>query len=148
MFKSKSDKQMAKQTDYSSPDKLNRIVEGTRIEGTVSSDSNIRIDGEVKGNVQTKGRLVIGPNGKIKGEVTCQNAEVEGSVNGKIMVEDLLSLKSSARLDGEIFTSKLAIDPGATFTGSCHMGSKVKQITHEGGQEQLRENREIKEKTA
>lgn len=142
MFKSKSDKQMAKQTDYSSPDKLNRIVEGTRIEGTITSDSNIRIDGEVKGNIQTKGRLVIGPKGKIKGEITCQNAEVEGVVNGKIMVEDLLSLKSSARLDGEIFTSKLSIEPGATFTGSSHMGSKVKQITHDSGQEQLRENRE------
>lgn len=142
MFKSKSDKQMAKQTDYSSPDKLNRIVEGTRIEGTVTSDSNIRIDGEVKGNIQTKGRLVIGPKGKIKGEITCQNAEVEGVVNGKIMVEDLLSLKSSARLDGEIFTAKLAIDPGASFTGSCHMGSKVKHITHDSGPEQITENRE------
>ena len=149
MFKSKSDKQMAKQSDYSSPDKLNRIVEGTRIEGTVTSDSNIRIDGEVKGNIQTKGRLVIGPKGKIKGEVTCQNAEVEGVVNGKIMVEDLLSLKSSARLDGEIFTAKLAIDPGASFTGSCHMGSKVKQIpTHDGAKEQIRETPENREKTA
>ena len=142
MFKSKSDKQMAKQTDYSSPDKLNRIVEGTRIEGTVTSDSNIRIDGEVKGNIQTKGRLVIGPKGKIKGEITCQNAEVEGVVNGKIMVEDLLSLKSSARLDGEIFTAKLAIDPGASFTGSCHMGSKVKHITHDTEPEKITENRE------
>ena len=47
------------------------------------------------------------------------------------MVEDLLSLKSSARIDGEIFTSKLSIDPGAMFTGSCHMGNKVKQMPHE-----------------
>lgn len=139
MFKSKSDKQMAKQSDYSSPDKLNRIVEGTHIEGTVKSDSNIRIDGEVKGNILTKGRVVIGPKGKILGEITCQNAEIEGVVEGKIMVEDLLSLKSSAKLDGEIFTAKLAIDPGATFTGSCHMGSKVKQISNDGAKEPFRE---------
>ena len=65
------------------------------------------------------------------------------------MVEDLLSLKASARLDGEIFTAKLAIDPGASFTGSCHMGSKVKQIsTHDGAQEQTRETPENREKTA
>ena len=139
MFKSKSDKQMAKQNDYSSPDKLNIIVEGTRIEGTVNSDSNIRIDGEVKGNIQTKGRVVIGTKGKIEGEITCQNAEIEGVIVGKIMVENLLSLKASARLDGEIFTSKLAIDPGATFTGSCHMGSKVKQMTDGGSKGQFRE---------
>jgi cytoskeletal protein CcmA (bactofilin family) len=142
MFKSKSDKQMAKQSDYSSPDKLNRIVEGTRIEGAVNSDSNIRIDGEVKGNILTKGRVVIGPKGKIIGEVTCQNAEIEGMIEGKIIVEDLLSLKASAKIEGEIFTSKLAIDPGATFTGSCNMGNKVKTMTN--GREKI----EIREKTA
>lgn len=133
MFKSKSNNPMAKQSD-TSPDKLNRIVEGTRIEGTFRSESNIRIDGSIIGNVETKGRLVIGPNGIIEGEITCQNAEVEGKINGKILVEDLLSLKSSARIDGEIFTSKLSIDPGAMFTGSCHMGNKVKQMTHERGE--------------
>lgn len=134
MFKSKSKNQMAKQSDISSPDKLNRIVEGTKIEGTLQSESNIRIDGTLVGNVETKGRLVIGPNGIIDGEVTCQNAEIEGKIKGKITVEDLLSLKSSARIDGEIFTSKLSIDPGALFSGSCHMGNKVKQLNHEHGE--------------
>lgn len=131
MFKSKSKNQMAKQSDITSPDKLNRIVEGTKIEGSLRSDSNIRIDGTLIGNVDTKGRLVIGPAGIIEGEITCQNAEVEGKINGKINVEDLLSLKSSARIDGDIFTSKLSIDPGAMFTGSSHMGNKVKQMNHE-----------------
>jgi cytoskeletal protein CcmA (bactofilin family) len=88
--------------------------------------------------VDTKGRLVIGPNGTVDGEITCQNAEVEGQINGKVMVEDLLSLKSSARIDGDIFTSKLSIDPGATFTGSCHMGNKVKQMNHDR-EEKLKE---------
>jgi len=131
MFKSKSNTKMAKQSDISSPDKLNRIVEGTHIKGTFSSESNIRIDGTIKGNVDTKGRLVIGPNGMIDGEITCQNAEVEGKITGKITVDDLLSLKSSAKIDGEIFTSKLSIDPGAMFTGSCHMGNRIKQMNHE-----------------
>ena len=131
MFKSKPKNQMAKQSDITSPDKLNRIVVGTKIEGSLRSDSNIRIDGTLIGNVDTKGRLVIGPAGIIEGEITCQNAEIEGKINGKIVVEDLLSLKSSARIDGDIFTSKLSIDPGALFTGSSHMGNKVKQMNHE-----------------
>ena len=134
---------MAKQSDISSPDKLNRIVEGTMMEGTFRSESNIRIDGTLKGNVDTKGRLVIGPNGVINGEITCQNAEVEGKIKGKIIVEDLLSLKSSAKIDGEIFTSKLSIDPGAMFSGSCHMGNKVKQMNHDRG-EQVGEKAEEK----
>jgi cytoskeletal protein CcmA (bactofilin family) len=136
---------MAKHSDTGSPDKLNRIVEGTRIEGIFRSESNIRIDGSLIGNVETKGRLVIGPNGVIDGEIMCQNAEVEGKINGKIIVEDLLSLKASARIDGEIFTSKLSIDPGALFTGSCHMGNKVKQMKHEQGQGQ---GQKSEEKTA
>jgi len=139
MFKSKPDNKMAKQMDTNSPDKLNRIVEGTRIEGIINSDSNIRIDGEVKGNINTKGRLVIGSKGRIIGEITCQNAEVEGLIEGKIIVEDLLFLKSSARLDGEILTAKLSIDPGATFTGSCQMGNKVKQLINDGAQQKARE---------
>ncbi len=131
MFKSKTKNQMAKQSDMSSGDRVNQIVEGTKIEGTLRSDANIRIEGTFKGTVDTKGKLVVGPNGMIDGEVTCQNAEVEGKIKGKVTVEDLLSLKSSARIDGEIFTSKLSIDPGALFSGSCHMGNKVKQMNHE-----------------
>lgn len=131
MFKSKSNSIMAKQSDIGSQHKINIIVDGTRIEGTFSSESNIRIDGSIKGNVDTKGKLVIGPSGMIDGEINCQNAEIEGKITGKIMVEDLLSLKASARIDGDIYTSKLSIDPGAMFTGSCHMGNKVKQMNHE-----------------
>lgn len=131
MFKSKSKNTMAKQSDIGSQHKINIIVDGTKIEGTFNSESNIRIDGAIKGNVDTKGKLVIGPSGIVEGEINCQNAEVEGKINGKIMVEDLLSLKTSARIDGDIYTSKLSIDPGAMFTGSCHMGNKVKQMNHE-----------------
>lgn len=127
MFKSgKSD--MAKFTETGNPDKLNRIVEGTIIEGEIKSESNIRIDGHVKGITQTKGRVVVGPNGLIDGEVICQNADVEGRINGKITVSDLLSLKATANLNGDIVTKKLAIEPGAMFTGTCSMGGVIKDM--------------------
>lgn len=114
--------------ENSTPEKLNRIVEGTIIDGEIKSESNIRIDGHVKGFTTTKGRLVVGPNGKIEGEVVCTNADIEGHVNGKITVTELLSLKASAHLTGDILTKKLAIEPGAIFTGSCSMGAKVKDL--------------------
>ena len=59
---------------------INRIVEGTSIEGEIKCESNIRIDGSFVGNLSTKGRLVVGPNGRIEGTVNCQNAEIEGLV--------------------------------------------------------------------
>ena len=113
-----------KPADMNSPDRLNRIVEGTNIQGDIKGDSNIRIDGKLTGTITTKGRVVIGKTGHIEGEIVCQNADIEGVLNGKIRVEQLLTLKSSAKLNGEILTGKLAIEPGAAFSGSCNMGSK------------------------
>ena len=107
---------------------INRIVEGTTIEGEIKCESNIRIDGTFTGNLNTKGRLVIGPAGKIEGNIHCQNAEIEGWVKGKVMVQQLLSLKSTAKVEGDIFTDKLTIEPGANFTGACNMGAKVKEM--------------------
>ena len=120
------------QTENNSPDRLNRIVAGTSIEGEIVSDSNIRIDGTVVGNIRTSGRLVIGPTGKIKGEVTCEHAEIEGNLFGKIHVNGLLTLKATARLEGDIFTTKLAIEPGAVFSGACSMGAKIKEMSSNG----------------
>lgn len=124
MFKSNQQANvMSKQQEIHSPDKLNRIVDGTAIEGHIKSDSNIRIDGKLKGTIQTRGRLVIGPTGYIEGEIVCENADVEGTFNGKIKVNGLLSLKQTAKIKGEIHTGKLAIEPGAVFSGSCTMGA-------------------------
>lgn len=105
--------------------KINSIMEGTSIVGEVSSDSNIRIDGRVKGTINVRGRLIVGTSGVVEGDVTCQSSDIEGTVNGKITCADLLSLKATAKLSGDINTKKLAIEPGAIFTGNCSMGGGV-----------------------
>lgn len=119
---------MSKTAEINSPDRLNRIVEGTSIEGDIRSDSNIRIDGKLKGTIHTKGRLVIGTSGIIEGEIHCENADIEGVFIGKINVNQLLSLKATAKLTGDIITSKLAIEPGAMFSGACSMGGMIKDL--------------------
>jgi cytoskeletal protein CcmA (bactofilin family) len=105
--------------------KINSIMEGTSIEGEIRSDSNIRIDGRVKGTINVRGRLIVGASGIVEGDVTCQSSDIEGTVNGKIACQDLLSLKATAKLTGDINTKKLAIEPGAVFTGNCSMGGGV-----------------------
>lgn len=125
MFKNSKDNiksNKSKMSNLNSPERLNRIVEGTIIEGSISSESNIRIDGEVKGTIVTKGRLVVGVSGVITGDVVCQNAEVEGKVSGSMRIEELLSLKATAKVEGDIVTGKLSIEPGAVFAVSCSMG--------------------------
>lgn len=111
---------MAKPAETES-NSINLIGTGTSITGEVSSNGDIRIDGDLKGNLTTKGKLVVGPSGKIKGDIQCKNSDVSGSIEGTINVSELLSLKASSKVDGDIVTNKLAIEPGAKFTGTCNM---------------------------
>ena len=115
---------MAKVAEAENTNKINLIGVGTTIEGNISSNENIRFDGILVGNLTTKGKVFIGQSGKVSGEIRCRNCEVEGVVEGKVVVEELLSLRSMSRLYGEMKTNKLAIEPGALFTGKCDMGGK------------------------
>lgn len=100
---------------------INLISLGTDITGDIKSTGDIRIDGTLTGNLNTKGKIVIGPTGKVNGEVICKNSEVSGSVEGRIIVNQLLILKASSKIFGDIATSKLSIEPGAVFSGNCKM---------------------------
>lgn len=104
---------------------LNIIGSGTSINGDVVSNGDLRIDGSLTGNLNTKAKLVLGAPGKILGEVYCKNSEISGQIDGKITVEELLILKSTAKITGDIITSKLSIEPGAIFTGTCNMGGNI-----------------------
>ena len=100
---------------------INLIANGTNVTGDITSDSGIRIDGQLKGKMNIKGKVVIGNPGQVNGDIICKQVEVSGLVNGNIHAAELVSLKSSAKINGEIITRKLAIEPGAVFTGSCRM---------------------------
>ena len=75
----------------------------------------------IRDSLNTKGKVVIGTTGKVKGEVICKNSEVAGILEGKIVVGQLLNLKASSKINGEIVTAKLSIEPGAVFSGNCKM---------------------------
>jgi cytoskeletal protein CcmA (bactofilin family) len=110
-------------TKYNETDNttINLISNGTDITGDIKSNGDIRIDGSLKGNLNTKGKVVIGTTGKVNGEVICKNSEVSGLIEGKITVGQLLNLKASSKIYGDIATSKLSIEPGAIFSGNCKM---------------------------
>ena len=114
---------------------VNMIGIGTTINGDVQSKGDIRVDGTLKGSVTTEGKVVLGRDGVIEGDVVCKNADVSGILKAKITVSQLLSLKTSAKLNGDITTNKLSIEPGAEFTGSCSMGAVIKEIKHVEKQE-------------
>lgn len=100
---------------------INLISAGTSVNGDIDSNSGFRIDGQLKGKMNIKGKVVIGASGMITGDIFCQNLEVSGEVSGNIQAGELVSLKATAKVNGEIITSKLAIEPGAVFSGNCRM---------------------------
>ncbi|SCY34565.1 Polymer-forming protein [Nonlabens sp. Hel1_33_55] len=112
----------------------NRIAKGTTIKGDINSEAGFRIDGEVIGTLTTPAKVVIGKDGKIDGTLECSNADIEGAFSGNLKVSGLLSLKSSAHIEGDVVTNKLAVEPGATFNASCSMNSGVKSLNDNGQQ--------------
>jgi len=111
---------------------VNMIGTGTIITGDIVSKGDIRVDGTLKGSVDTKGKLVLGLEGVIEGDVSCKDADISGVIKAKITVSELLSLKSTAKLNGDIITNKLSIEPGAAFSGSCSMGAVIKDLNDAG----------------
>ncbi|MBT7651978.1 MAG: polymer-forming cytoskeletal protein [Flavobacteriales bacterium] len=118
---------------------INRIVEGTQIEGTINSDSNLRIDGEFKGNLVTKGRLVVGLKGKVSGTVNCLCCDVEGTLEGEVTVLELLSMKSSSTVQGDLYYGQLSVEAGAKALGTFRMGISEDKDSLVQAKEQVKE---------
>lgn len=114
--------------------KTNRIVEGTVITGDIISQADFRLDGELTGNFQSKGKIVIGPAGMVTGDITCKNADIEGRFNGKIKVSEILNVKQKASIHGEVICGKLSVEPGADFSASCMMKTNSKSKISDGGE--------------
>ncbi|HPK09906.1 MAG TPA: polymer-forming cytoskeletal protein [Saprospiraceae bacterium] len=109
---------------------LNSIVAGTKLEGTLTANNDIRIDGELIGTLICSGKLIVGVDGKINGEVQCENAVIEGAIIGKLKVKELLNVRETGKIEGEVDPGKLNIQAGAVFNVSCSMGGST--IKHSG----------------
>lgn len=112
--------------------KTNRIVEGTIINGEINSPSDFRLDGTLIGNFQSKGKIVIGPAGSVKGDIVCKNADIEGKFDGKIQVAEILNIKAKAIINGDVICGKLSVEPGAEFSATCVMKTNQKLIAPSG----------------
>lgn len=112
---------MAKVEQTVNVNSISRISTGTVIRGEITSPYDIRIDGTFEGKVQSKGRVVVGENAVIKGDIVCENVDLWGKVEGNIYVKDVLALKDGCVINGNLHVRKLSVELGATFNGSCKM---------------------------
>lgn len=126
MFSDKKEKRIAAEPGSAQ----NRINEGTKLKGDVSSTGFFRIDGTIEGNVKTPSKVVLGKTGVIVGTLSCENADIEGRFEGNLQVSGTLTLRSTAVIEGDVTVGKLSVEPGAVMNASCVMqDGKPKSIS-------------------
>jgi len=99
----------------------NAMAAGTYIRGDIKAEEDFRIDGKLEGNIECAGKVIIGPQAEVTGNIQCENTDLMGVVTGNIMIYEVASLKSSVRFTGEIIAKYIEIEPGASFNGMCKM---------------------------
>ena len=97
------------------------IGEGTVVEGTITVPHSIRIDGTIRGKLETVETLMVGSSGVLEADVIAKSAIIGGKVIGNLITEDRVELESNASLKGDLKTRDLIINEGATFQGNCVM---------------------------
>ncbi len=108
----------------------NVIAKKSIFTGDVTSEGDFRIDGTLEGTLKTKGRVIIGAEGVIIGNVHAENADIEGKFSGELLVANVLSIKSTANISGDVVVGKLSIEPGASFNATCAMKGALKELNN------------------
>lgn len=99
----------------------NTLAAGTHVKGDITTEADLRLDGQVEGNIQCNGKIVIGPKSTVTGNITATNAEILGEVKGNVQISGKLTLKATAIIQGDVITQTLEIEPNARFNGICKM---------------------------
>ncbi|HBT19810.1 MAG TPA: cell shape determination protein CcmA [Peptococcaceae bacterium] len=116
---------LSKGKKETSPDKIETLIgKDTQLEGTIHCKGSVRIDGNLKGKVCSKGDVIIGDSGCIEGDIKARNIIISGLVKGKVHAEGRVEFASTGKLLGDMTAKKLIIDEGAVFDGNCIMESK------------------------
>ena len=120
---------MADNKFFSSPS-VDVIEKSTKIIGDIFSKADFRIDGQVEGNINTSGKVVVGNSGNISGKLNCSYADISGKVSGSIEVKETLSLMADSYISGDITTAKLSVEEGAQVEATISMksGKQLKAV--------------------
>lgn len=117
----------------------NVIAKRSTFTGDVTSEGDFRIDGTLEGTLKTKGRVIIGVEGVVKGKVEAENADIEGKFSGDLLVSSTLTIKSTANISGDVTIGKLSIEPGASFNATCAMKGALKDINSKNDRQKASE---------
>jgi len=101
------------------------ISNGVKLEGKITTTSNIRVDGEIQGDIVSQSNVTVGENGQVNGKINASVIMIGGKVSGSVSAKEKLVLESKANLKGDIFTKILVVEAGAKFDGNSKMGDSI-----------------------
>jgi cytoskeletal protein CcmA (bactofilin family) len=129
MFKTKNNTDML--TEKSNGGNGTTLIgAGTTLKGDIHSNSDLRIDGTIVGNIHSSAKVVVGANGVVEGNISGNQADIIGKVTGNVKAKDLLQLRGDSTVTGNVYAGKLQIEPSAVFNGECHMGTNVVEMSN------------------
>ncbi len=113
--------------DLTARDVQAHLGQGSRVEGKLSFDGSVRIDGQVDGEIHAKDTVTIGDSAVINAQIQANTVIVHGRVQGDITARKRVELRAPARLMGNLVTPSLVIHEGVVFEGNCKMGADESQ---------------------
>ncbi|MDH4068806.1 MAG: polymer-forming cytoskeletal protein [Ignavibacteria bacterium] len=102
---------------------ISLVGKGSKVEGSISTDGGIRIDGTVVGEIKAKSTAAVGEGGVVEGSLTAKSISVAGKVQGNLTATEKLTLEARSIVSGDIRAARLIVDEGAVFDGKCKMSS-------------------------
>ena len=97
------------------------VGQGAKLEGTVVSAGSLRIDGQVKGQINAEGDVMLSPQSQVEADIHAQNVVVAGRFKGKIDVKGRAEIARGGRVDGDVTSKTLVVEEGAVFQGQSNM---------------------------
>jgi cytoskeletal protein CcmA (bactofilin family) len=106
------------------------VGQGARLEGTIVSAGSLRIDGQVKGQINADGDVMLSPQSQVEADIKAENVIVAGRFKGNISVKGRAELSRGGRVDGNITSKTLVIQEGGVFCGESIMDQQAAAAAH------------------
>ena len=97
------------------------VAAGSHIEGSISGETEVVVDGSLDGCVDLEGRFVVGTRGRIEGEVTARSVHVSGHVHGNVRATEKIEVANSGSIQGDLTAPLISIAEGGVCNGRIEM---------------------------
>ena len=108
------------------------IGAAAKLEGTVVSAGTLRIDGQVKGQIQADGDVTLSPQSQVEADIRAQNVSVAGRFKGNVNVKGKAHLARGGRIEGNITSKTLVVEEGGIFHGQSLMDAGASPVDGSG----------------